>query len=106
MGQLSQAQQAFERILSLNPNDNQGVRFCWNDVRGGGSWDEMQAREAELLAASGMNDRRSLLSGRGKFDNLWTLRQRDFGDCLARLTAPKMPGAPGNPYHWPVFEDE
>lgn len=57
--QLSQVQQAFERLLSLNPNDNQGVRFCWNDVRGGRSWEEMQAREAELPEASGMNDRSS-----------------------------------------------
>jgi hypothetical protein len=45
MGQLPQAQQVFERILSLNPNDNQGIRFCWDDVRSGRSWDEMQARE-------------------------------------------------------------
>ncbi|HZD54485.1 MAG TPA: hypothetical protein VE175_15665 [Woeseiaceae bacterium] len=35
----------FERILALNPNDNQGVRFCWQDVRSGRSWDEMHARE-------------------------------------------------------------
>jgi hypothetical protein len=47
MGQLPQAQQVFERILSLNPNDNQGARFCWEDVRGGRSWDEMQALEAQ-----------------------------------------------------------
>jgi tetratricopeptide (TPR) repeat protein len=47
MGQLRQAQQVFERILSLNPNDNQGVRFCWNDVRRRRSWDETQALEAQ-----------------------------------------------------------
>jgi hypothetical protein len=37
--------QFFERILSLNPNDNQGVRFCWDDVRNRRSWEEMQERE-------------------------------------------------------------
>jgi tetratricopeptide (TPR) repeat protein len=47
MGQLPQAQQVFERILSLNPNDNQGARFCWDDVRSRRSWDEMQAHEAQ-----------------------------------------------------------
>jgi hypothetical protein len=47
MGQLQHARQVFERILSLNPNDNQGVRFCWDDVRSGRSWDEMQEREAQ-----------------------------------------------------------
>jgi hypothetical protein len=52
MGHFAQAQQVFERILSLNPNDNQGIRFCWNDVRSGRSWDEMHAREAGLLLAS------------------------------------------------------
>lgn len=35
----------FERILALNPNDNQGVHFCWQDVRSGCSWDETHARE-------------------------------------------------------------
>jgi hypothetical protein len=47
MGQLPHARQVFERILSLNPNDNQGVRFCWGDVRSGRSWDEMQERELQ-----------------------------------------------------------
>ena len=45
LGRLAEAQQVFERILSLNPNDNQGVRFCWEDIRHGRSWEEMRARE-------------------------------------------------------------
>ena len=45
LGKLAEAQQVFERILSLNPNDNQGVRFCWDEVRHGRSWEEMEARE-------------------------------------------------------------
>lgn len=45
LGELAEAQQVFERILSLNPNDNQGVRFCWEDVRKGRTWEEMQERE-------------------------------------------------------------
>jgi hypothetical protein len=31
----AEAQRVFERSLSLNTNDNQGVRFCWHDVRQG-----------------------------------------------------------------------
>ena len=46
LGKLAQAQQVFERILSLSPNDNQGVRFCWQEVRQGRRWDDMQASEA------------------------------------------------------------
>jgi hypothetical protein len=46
LGKLAEAQRVFERILSLNPNDNQGVRFCWQDVRNGGTWEDLQAREA------------------------------------------------------------
>jgi hypothetical protein len=42
LGRLVEAQQAFERNLSLNPNDNQGVRFCWEDVRRGRTWEECQ----------------------------------------------------------------
>lgn len=40
LGKLADAQLVFERILSLSPNDNQGVRFCWEDVRRGRRWDE------------------------------------------------------------------
>lgn len=40
-GQLAAAQQVFERMLSLNPNDNQGVRECWEDVRHGRTWDSV-----------------------------------------------------------------
>ena len=40
LGRHLEAQEAFERILMLNPNDNQGVRFCWDDVRHGRSWEE------------------------------------------------------------------
>src|SRR5690606_32504848 len=40
-GKYSEALLAFERILSLNPNDNQGVRFHLDEVRHGRSWEEM-----------------------------------------------------------------
>lgn len=33
-----EAEKIFERILWLNPNDNQGVRFCWSAVRRGIPW--------------------------------------------------------------------
>lgn len=42
---LSEATQVFERILSLNPTDNQGVRFCLHDLQHGRSWEDMQDRE-------------------------------------------------------------
>ncbi|MGH8220295.1 MAG: tetratricopeptide repeat protein [Steroidobacteraceae bacterium] len=51
LGQLHEARQVFERILSLSPHDNQGVRFCWDDVRRGRSWEEAQA--GETAAATG-----------------------------------------------------
>ncbi len=40
-GRTEQALQVFERSLALNPADNQGVRFCWNDLRQGRPWPEM-----------------------------------------------------------------
>ncbi len=46
LGDFSGAKAAFERVLSFNPNDNQGVRFCWDDVRRGRSWEAMQETEA------------------------------------------------------------
>jgi hypothetical protein len=48
LGRAPEAQLEFERILSLNPNDNQGVRFCWQDLREGRTWEELrQEEEAE-----------------------------------------------------------
>lgn len=46
LGELRPAERIFERLLSLNPHDNQGVRFCWDDVRHGRRWDEGQAQQA------------------------------------------------------------
>jgi hypothetical protein len=53
LGRLAEAQQTFERVLSLNPNDNQGVRFCWEDVRHGRSWEDMQQREDAMREKGG-----------------------------------------------------
>lgn len=47
LGRAVEAQIIFERILALNPNDNQGVRFLWNDLLQGRSWEEMNARDDE-----------------------------------------------------------
>ena len=38
LGKPEQARPVFKRMLSLNPNDNQGVRFCWHDLRRGLPW--------------------------------------------------------------------
>ena len=40
LGRLADAQRVFRRMLALNPNDNQGVRACWDDVRNRRPWDE------------------------------------------------------------------
>ena len=50
LGRADEARRVFERLLALNPNDDQGARFCWYDVRAGLTWDEAQAR-AELAEA-------------------------------------------------------
>ncbi len=40
-----QAEEVFERMLWLNPSDNQGVRFLIDDVRAGRSWEESVEEE-------------------------------------------------------------
>lgn len=50
-GDLAGAQKTFERILSFNPEDHQGVRFCWQDVQAGRSWEEVYARDEAAHAA-------------------------------------------------------
>ncbi|MCC6806949.1 MAG: tetratricopeptide repeat protein [Deltaproteobacteria bacterium] len=46
-GRTEEARVVFERILSLNPNDNQGVRFCWQDVKNGLTWEASAAAEEQ-----------------------------------------------------------
>ncbi len=50
LGKFAEAQTVFERMFSLNPNDNQSVRFCWYDVREGRGWEETSARETAAHA--------------------------------------------------------
>lgn len=45
---VEEAQRVFERVLALNPNDNQGVRFCWEDLRRGLSWEERREADEHL----------------------------------------------------------
>jgi len=47
LGRASEALAVFERILSLNPNDNQGVRFCREDLLQGRSWAEVEEEVGE-----------------------------------------------------------
>jgi tetratricopeptide (TPR) repeat protein len=53
LSKLAEAQRVFERLLSLNPNDNQRVRFCWEDVRRGRRW-----QAAGESAAAGIEEGR------------------------------------------------
>ena len=52
LGEPGKAQKVFRRILSLNPNDNQGVRSCREDLRDGLTWDEAQGQEQDLRASA------------------------------------------------------
>jgi hypothetical protein len=51
LGQFAEAQKTFERIIAFNPNDNQGVRFLWEDVRKGRRWQEMEEQEEAARTA-------------------------------------------------------
>jgi hypothetical protein len=45
LGNADKARAIFERILSLNPVDNQGIRFLWEDIRNGRPWQSMDEDE-------------------------------------------------------------
>jgi len=45
LGRFKDAGQIFERMLWLNPSDNQGVRFLIDDVRDEAAWTECQDRQ-------------------------------------------------------------
>jgi len=40
LDQFNTAEFVFDRMLWLNPSDNQGVRFLIDDVREGAAWEE------------------------------------------------------------------
>ncbi len=42
LGQFGEAAAVFDRLLWLNPTDNQGARFLLDDVRVGASWEDSQ----------------------------------------------------------------
>jgi hypothetical protein len=52
LGQTHAALAVFERMLWLNPSDNQGVRLLIDDVRSGGSWEELEDREESANRSS------------------------------------------------------
>jgi tetratricopeptide (TPR) repeat protein len=70
LGRTDEAVRVFERILALNPNDNQGVRFCWYDVREGRTWEEAQVRDELAYAeqAEAMKQARVRLSQKASDD--------------------------------------
>lgn len=46
-GKVEEAKAVFERMLWMNPTDNQGARFPLADLKAGRTWEEMrQAQEA------------------------------------------------------------
>ncbi len=40
LGRVEEARQIFERLLQLNPLDNQGIRFLIEDINTGKSWED------------------------------------------------------------------
>jgi hypothetical protein len=42
LGHFDAAESVFDRMLWLNPSDNQGVRFLIDEVRAGAAWEERQ----------------------------------------------------------------
>jgi tetratricopeptide (TPR) repeat protein len=47
LGRVDEAGQVFERMLELNPNDNQGVRFLLSDLKEGLTWEQSVKRDEE-----------------------------------------------------------
>ena len=40
LGRVEEAAATFERMCALDPNDDQGARFCWSAVRAGERWED------------------------------------------------------------------
>lgn len=82
LGQREEAIRVFQRMLRLNPSDNQGVRFLLHDAERGLTWDEQQ--EGEELRANPTH-----ASRRRRGPPLWTCRS---SWSRWRTTPPGTPG--------------
>ncbi len=51
LGRTQEADAIFTRVLTLNPPDNQGARFCLQDLRKGITWETMRNHEARAEVA-------------------------------------------------------
>ena len=52
LGHPERARAVFERGFGLNPADNQGLRFCWDDIRNGQPWPGEQSEEMFVSGAT------------------------------------------------------
>ncbi|MEO5968374.1 MAG: hypothetical protein ABIQ95_00480 [Bdellovibrionia bacterium] len=46
LGEISEARKIFDRMIWLNPTDNQGIRFLLESIDAGEPWDEFQEKES------------------------------------------------------------
>ena len=53
MSKREEAERVFERLLWLNPNDNQGARFVLQDIRRGKRWEERASKGSRRTAKPG-----------------------------------------------------
>jgi hypothetical protein len=51
VGKHTQAAELFERLLWLNPSDNQGALFLLQEVRSGTTWEQCEQAEKGILPA-------------------------------------------------------
>ncbi len=49
LGQLEEARKIFERMLWLNPTDNQGIRFLMSDIDDGKTWYELNSGLSQTM---------------------------------------------------------
>lgn len=55
LGNPDAALRIFERMFSLNPTDNQGVRFCWDDIRNDRTWRPDEHIDFDEASSAGVN---------------------------------------------------
>jgi hypothetical protein len=46
LGEIEKAKETMRRLIWLNPEDNQGVRFLWGDINEGLTWEQSAEKDA------------------------------------------------------------
>ena len=75
--EIEEAKKLFELLLTLNPNDNQGIRYCMTAIYMGLAWDKLGKIEERCANKGEYDELDNLLNEQNKIHNFWKAPEED-----------------------------